>query len=98
MRKRFALTTQSEAPQQLTLGDNPCLWKPGRIDRLLCGNAATCRICLPPRSYSFVGTSAANSSAKTCEWLCSCFRKIVSRSEEHTSELQSHVNLVCRLL
>src|SRR5690242_21533327 len=23
---------------------------------------------------------------------------IVSRSEEHTSELQSHVNLVCRLL
>src|SRR5438477_5999433 len=26
---------------------------------------------------------------------CACF---YSRSEEHTSELQSHVNLVCRLL
>src|SRR5260370_20426576 len=26
------------------------------------------------------------------------FRSIVSRSEEHTSELQSHLNLVCRLL
>src|SRR5438477_3520190 len=25
-------------------------------------------------------------------------RDLVSRSEEHTSELQSHVNLVCRLL
>src|SRR5260370_5653393 len=25
-------------------------------------------------------------------------RKIVARSEEHTSELQSHLNLVCRLL
>src|SRR5690242_20952205 len=25
-------------------------------------------------------------------------RAIVGRSEEHTSELQSHVNLVCRLL
>src|SRR5260370_8648673 len=25
-------------------------------------------------------------------------RKIVVRSEEHTSELQSHLNLVCRLL
>src|SRR5690242_21488480 len=25
-------------------------------------------------------------------------RKIATRSEEHTSELQSHVNLVCRLL
>src|SRR5690242_21416417 len=26
------------------------------------------------------------------------FERGVSRSEEHTSELQSHVNLVCRLL
>src|SRR5690242_21255483 len=26
------------------------------------------------------------------------FTKVVQRSEEHTSELQSHVNLVCRLL
>src|SRR4051812_49969780 len=26
------------------------------------------------------------------------FRWAVTRSEEHTSELQSHVNLVCRLL
>src|SRR5690242_21386796 len=25
-------------------------------------------------------------------------RKVMGRSEEHTSELQSHVNLVCRLL
>src|SRR4051812_49954885 len=25
-------------------------------------------------------------------------RRVVERSEEHTSELQSHVNLVCRLL
>src|SRR5260370_26610730 len=25
-------------------------------------------------------------------------RRIVDRSEEHTSELQSHLNLVCRLL
>src|SRR6266480_4025084 len=26
------------------------------------------------------------------------FARLVGRSEEHTSELQSHVNLVCRLL
>src|SRR5690242_21102078 len=25
-------------------------------------------------------------------------QRLISRSEEHTSELQSHVNLVCRLL
>src|SRR5438477_9016555 len=29
---------------------------------------------------------------------CSCGRPCFPRSEEHTSELQSHVNLVCRLL
>src|SRR5260370_10116305 len=27
-----------------------------------------------------------------------CFRGCSNRSEEHTSELQSHLNLVCRLL
>src|SRR5260370_22628963 len=26
------------------------------------------------------------------------FRTLIERSEEHTSELQSHLNLVCRLL
>src|SRR4051812_49889073 len=30
-------------------------------------------------------------------WAC-CSRSRSARSEEHTSELQSHVNLVCRLL
>src|SRR5690242_21633591 len=36
--------------------------------------------------------SPLSAPAKAFEWL----RR--SRSEEHTSELQSHVNLVCRLL
>src|SRR5260370_26131672 len=27
-----------------------------------------------------------------------CLKEVGSRSEEHTSELQSHLNLVCRLL
>src|SRR5260370_3422135 len=33
-------------------------------------------------------------------WLCTCLAWVncSSRSEEHTSELQSHLNLVCRLL
>src|SRR4029434_11310162 len=30
-----------------------------------------------------------------CVYVCVCVRE---RSEEHTSELQSHLNLVCRLL
>src|SRR5690242_21081182 len=33
------------------------------------------------------------STRRRCPASCAC-----SRSEEHTSELQSHVNLVCRLL
>src|SRR4051812_49984632 len=31
-------------------------------------------------------------------WTTTLVSFLVSRSEEHTSELQSHVNLVCRLL
>src|SRR5438477_3128918 len=35
----------------------------------------------------------------TLPWLLHKFGEVTSRrSEEHTSELQSHVNLVCRLL
>src|SRR5438477_5952208 len=33
-----------------------------------------------------------------CRAACGSATDITSRSEEHTSELQSHVNLVCRLL
>src|SRR4051812_2389768 len=36
-------------------------------------------------------------AAKKCA-ACHTFEKGGPRSEEHTSELQSHVNLVCRLL
>src|SRR4051812_13353178 len=48
-------------------------------------------------------TSAADFVAGFCSPTCSTigiFPKSLSaqRSEEHTSELQSHVNLVCRLL
>src|SRR6266480_3648715 len=34
----------------------------------------------------------------TAFFRASCLREGAMRSEEHTSELQSHVNLVCRLL
>src|SRR6267142_6651909 len=38
---------------------------------------------------------ASGGSARGCSWPSRCTPR---RSEEHTSELQSHVNLVCRLL
>src|SRR5260370_29904798 len=40
------------------------------------------------------GTQAINGTPKTIETLL----RFRDRSEEHTSELQSHLNLVCRLL
>src|SRR5260370_15782122 len=41
--------------------------------------------------YPIPGTTASGGKAKTGT-------ELVFRSEEHTSELQSHLNLVCRLL
>src|SRR5438477_1425615 len=62
----------------------------------------------PPRSTLFPYTTLFR-SARGCLASC-CFARcclarcclarccLARRSEEHTSELQSHVNLVCRLL
>src|SRR5690242_20769990 len=41
------------------------------------------------------GSRPAVGAARWNVWACAL---VVLRSEEHTSELQSHVNLVCRLL
>src|SRR5690242_21783101 len=43
---------------------------------------------------SMPSSSACSLSRSRCQMRCGG----LSRSEEHTSELQSHVNLVCRLL
>src|SRR5690242_21945003 len=44
-------------------------------------------------------TSLDNSGTRTIsEKPIRCIMSLKKRSEEHTSELQSHVNLVCRLL
>src|SRR6185369_17945871 len=56
----------------------------------------------PPRSTLFPYTTLFRSSRpkaplRSCSrWSDSC--PYPARSEEHTSELQSHLNLVCRLL
>src|SRR6267142_6298697 len=54
----------------------------------------------PPRSTLFPYTTLFRSH-DTPPWTIepsSHVRVVIVRSEEHTSELQSHVNLVCRLL
>src|SRR5260221_14777427 len=57
----------------------------------------------PPRSTLFPYTTLFRSSALTvlsgCSSMCTRLRPAdLARSEEHTSELQSHSDLVCRLL
>src|SRR5438477_3635330 len=60
----------------------------------------------PPRSTLFPYTTLFRSNARhqraqNSQCLFASVPKVAgfsSRSEEHTSELQSHVNLVCRLL
>src|SRR5260221_7201293 len=57
----------------------------------------------PPRSTLFPYTTLFRSLARTAytedtPCLCGIFGSAGARSEEHTSELQSHSDLVCRLL
>src|SRR4029434_11155734 len=59
----------------------------------------------PPRSTLFPYTTLFRSTVSVCMcvYVCVCMYVFNStlrlvRSEEHTSELQSHLNLVCRLL
>src|SRR5260370_15602328 len=61
----------------------------------------------PPRSTLFPYTTlfrswrlerAARSPPAPCRSAAGVPARVLQRSEEHTSELQSHLNLVCRLL
>src|SRR5260370_23294490 len=51
-----------------------------------------CALCRPRRERSLGNSEVHRNSSRSCR------SAIRGRSEEHTSELQSHLNLVCRLL
>src|SRR5690554_7704583 len=63
-----------------------------------CSNAASSKI----RSNTGVASSsrllAPSCKAPSAHWRKACCQSLASRSEEHTSELQSRPHLVCRLL
>src|SRR5690242_21605906 len=50
---------------------------------------------LAPQNYQFRVKTTGSRAGQESTW---DFSIAPTRSEEHTSELQSHVNLVCRLL
>src|SRR6266480_2697381 len=61
------------------------------------GRASGSTTCSTARGRLAPSTSAASSRSSGMLWK-NVRSSHSSRSEEHTSELQSHVNLVCRLL
>src|SRR5260370_39070133 len=50
------------------------------------------------RTYRCTGGDRGSGALSVEPGLLVCYRPVLRRSEEHTSELQSHLNLVCRLL
>src|SRR5260370_22702865 len=54
---------------------------------------STGKVCQLPRPMASTDASRFPKRIRTCHWA-----RQLARSEEHTSELQSHLNLVCRLL
>src|SRR5260370_22863472 len=52
-------------------------------------------LCCEP---TLVATAPSPFATRPTSNRCRCSSWLLSRSEEHTSELQSHLNLVCRLL
>src|SRR5260370_5429656 len=51
-----------------------------------------------PFHHVFLGVSQGTSHVQGQRWAFGLSQPYLARSEEHTSELQSHLNLVCRLL
>src|SRR5690242_20939995 len=63
--------------------------------------AAAAAISASPKARRAIrdaGLDAADTASQAASNVMASATKLGSRSEEHTSELQSHVNLVCRLL
>src|SRR5260370_27760124 len=66
----------------------------------------SCTSCVPVQLGCWSASVAAQHTPPVRCWASRCrwprpsptWRRRVVRSEEHTSELQSHLNLVCRLL
>src|SRR2546430_7689816 len=76
-------------------------WTSGRPALIIVANwrvnTTTSRVLTPPPNLKLSLNSLG--AARTCTTTMRFFRRCaMTRSEEHTSELQSQSNLVCRLL
>src|SRR5260370_323356 len=69
---------------------------PGHVEAFF--RAANSRACCPTRRSSSATRAASAERCSSARKTTGRRSRKVARSEEHTSELQSHLNLVCRLL
>src|SRR5690606_40636324 len=77
---------------------NRCRWTVVRSCPLVCYPAGR-RTATVQKSQNLIPTGDTRNMANPItKWLIVAFTAITLRSEEHTSELQSRENLVCRLL
>src|SRR5260370_14917418 len=66
------------------------------LDQRLIGRHTTCRFQLPEAPLRLLCDEIGLQATE--EAISHVLTSVLVRSEEHTSELQSHLNLVCRLL
>src|SRR5690242_21279361 len=85
-------------PPRSTLFPYTTLFRSGMAHRIRAwSRGRSCRYQQTPEPYHFESDfHYAESGDRSLAWTSGLRRP--DRSEEHTSELQSHVNLVCRLL
>src|SRR6266436_4198260 len=81
----------------------PCCFHaaPPTVISATCWSGSLRRLALTsiPGQPSAAGTTSVNYRKPACRrYHCAKTGSIISRSEEHTSELQSRLHLVCRLL
>src|SRR3989442_11133600 len=81
-------STPTGLPRSSRAGMRKCGCSPAQISRISAVMAAASAVPPAPRKRATAGAAT----------IANAPRPIVSRSEEHTSELQSRPHLVCRLL
>src|SRR5690242_21156947 len=86
-------------PPRSTLFPYTTLFRsPGRFPARTTSGASTIACCPSGAAFSRRKYTGCGRSSPSPRQITSSRRPAHDRSEEHTSELQSHVNLVCRLL
>src|SRR5437016_8344471 len=90
---RLQRNTKSTSPTLPAKPSSPIL-----SNRLFAGASSNCSRVIAPRSTCPSKCPPSKASSASCKWAWAWPSSRACRSEEHTSELQSLTNLLCRLL